>query len=291
MPGAGVLHRQRDTRPRAISCTVIASVGRRELHRVREQVPDHLLQTIRIALRQRRPDVDVRLETAAAWPAPPAARCRPRCRRWPPDRPARTCSRSLPVTMREISSRSSISRACARAFRSMLSSARCLRGWSAPVDAQDPRPAEHRVERRPQFVRQRREELVLQSVGVALALERGDAFAFDALAFVHLALQLGVGFRQLRRPIGDVVEHVVEGADHDADLVAGAASRGSSNRGSWRCARAVSASCEERLGDRSLHAARREPARATDARQRAGRPRWPLPTAAGRCTSRRSRDR
>ena len=41
--------------------------------------------------------------------------------------------------------------------------------------AQHPRPAEHRVQRRPQLVRQRGQEFVLQPIGFALALQRGDA--------------------------------------------------------------------------------------------------------------------
>ena len=59
--------------------------------------------------------------------------------------------------------------------------------------AQQPGPAENRVERRPQLVRQRREELVLQAV------------RFAQLGFALL----------------DLMQHPVEGVDQHAELVVG----------------------------------------------------------------------
>ena len=104
-----------------------AAARRRELHRVREQVPDHLLQPIGIAERRAplvepvasivncRDSADGRIDSTAAWTS--AARST-----------GRRSRRSLPVVMRETSSRSSTSRACAWALRSIFSSARNARG-------------------------------------------------------------------------------------------------------------------------------------------------------------------
>ena len=71
----------------------------------------------------------------------------------------------LPVMMRETSSTSSISRTCASALRSMTLTA-CAVLVVEVSCAQDPRPAEDRVERRPQLVRQRAQEFVLQPIGL-----------------------------------------------------------------------------------------------------------------------------
>ena len=77
----------------------------------------------------------------------------------------RTSRRSLPVMMRETSSTSLISCSCSLAFRSMVSSTAGRRSASISAGAQHLRVAEHGVERRPQLVRERGEELVLQPVG------------------------------------------------------------------------------------------------------------------------------
>ncbi len=73
--------------------------------------------------------------------------------------------RSLPVTMRDTSSRSSMSCDCDFALRSMVSSARPAvpSGRLPPRSSRaQPRMA---VERRPQLVRERGEEIVLRAVG------------------------------------------------------------------------------------------------------------------------------
>ena len=76
-----------------------------------------------------------------------------------------TCS--LPVVIRDMSTRSFTSCACAWALRSISSSA-C---WRAPfaemVVEQHARPPENDVQRRAQLVRQGRQELVFQAVGLA----------------------------------------------------------------------------------------------------------------------------
>ena len=95
--------------------------------------------------------------------------------------------------MRDTSSRSSISRACAWALRSTFSSARSLELGRQRAGAQQPRPAEDRVERRAQLVRQRGEKLVLEPVRLA----------------------------QLRLALLDPVQHAVEGVDERAELVVG----------------------------------------------------------------------
>ena len=64
-------------------------------------------------------------------------------------------SRSLPVMMRETSSRSSISWVCAAALRSMVSTARAAVSALDAAACEQLRPAEDRVERRAQLVRER----------------------------------------------------------------------------------------------------------------------------------------
>ena len=268
---AGVLHRQDGSRRVRVEPDGDRAVRRRELHRVRQQVPDDLLQPIRVARRQRRPDVDVHRRAAAAWPARPAARSRPRRRRWPPGRPRRTCSRSLPVTMRETSSRSSISRACARALRSMLSRPRaCVAGSIGAGRAQHAGPAEHGVQRRPQLVRQRGQELVLQPVGVALALQRrrrvrarracvrrlraaSSALAFDSSA-VRSAMRSSMSLKaRTTTPISSRASGV--GAERVV-----AAGRDPARR---------VGQVQQRLGDRALHPLRERQRRADRQQQQA----------------------
>ena len=119
--------------------------------------------------------------------------------------------------------------------------------------SQDTGPAEHRVHWRAQFMRQRRQELVFQAIGFPLAFQRGDAVALDPLAFVDFPLQLGIGLRQFRRSIRDVVEHLVEGANDSADFVA--RQRIDANRVVTACghpARGVR-QVQEWFRDRSLH--------------------------------------
>ena len=90
--------------------------------------------------------------------------------------------RNLPVTMRETSSRSSISCACRRALRSITSSACADLARRHLLVAQHRGPAQDRRERRAQLVRQRRQELVLELV-----------VALGGLARFLLAHQLEAG--------------------------------------------------------------------------------------------------
>ena len=93
--------------------------------------------------------------------------------------------------MRVMSSRSSISCACARALRSMASSplARSSSAWRRAAQ-QDLRPAEDGVERRAQLVRERGEELVLHPVD-PLRLGARHALALEqALALGHQQARL-----------------------------------------------------------------------------------------------------
>ena len=105
-------------------------------------------------------------------------------------------SRSLPPMIRETSRMSSIS--CDCAMRVVADDA------DGPLDhrrvalarRQQVRPAENRVQRRAQLVRQRGEELVLQAIdglgvgaGALLALEQHQPLGFDALPLVDLVAQ------------------------------------------------------------------------------------------------------
>ena len=119
-----------------------------------------------------------------------------------------TSSRSLPEMMRLMSSRSSISCVCTRALRSIVSSPFGELGLVVGAAPQDLRPAEDRVERRAQLVRQRREELVLH---LAHALGLG---ARGALALEQLLALLG---RLLRRFVQPRVVDRDAGLRGDAD--------------------------------------------------------------------------
>ncbi len=94
-------------------------------------------------------------------------------------------SRSLPLMTRAMSSRSSTSRSCDAALRS-ITSRRAVARLEARLRAQDARPAEHGVERRADLVRERGQKLVLQLrrfLGdAARALGRRDLAAQFALA-------------------------------------------------------------------------------------------------------------
>ena len=101
---------------------------------------------------------------------------------------ARNSSRSFPVMIREMSSRSSMSWACSRVLRSMISIARRAGRLVQVTARQQARPAEDRVERRAQLVRQRGQELVLRAVGglglqprLLLALEELTTFFLGAV--------------------------------------------------------------------------------------------------------------
>ena len=80
---------------------------------------------------------------------------------------------SLPLMMRETSSRSSMRRIWARALRSMASNAAPAASPCELAPPEHPDPREHGVERRPQLVRDRGEELVLGAVRLARLAEDG----------------------------------------------------------------------------------------------------------------------
>ena len=108
----------------------------------------------------------------------------------------RACS--LPLMMRAMSSRSSMRRICDIALRSMTSSA-CRAISASAASRKDLRPAEHGVERRPDFVRERREELVFQS---ATAPPRDRARSSDAAICVRSS-------RSLSDALADVFDDVI----------------------------------------------------------------------------------
>ena len=117
----------------------------RELDRVREQVPDHLLQPLRVAETAPRA-VERRPRARSPWPRPPARAASTAASTTASRSTGCTSSRSLPVTMRETSSRSSMSCVCARALRSMTSRPRARVGRvELRRPAQHARPAEDRV--------------------------------------------------------------------------------------------------------------------------------------------------
>ena len=77
-----------------------------------------------------------------------------------------TSRRILPETIRDTSSTSSMIWVSQLALRSMVSRPRASLVAGQQPAAQQPRVADDRVQRRPQLVRQHREELVLHAVGV-----------------------------------------------------------------------------------------------------------------------------
>ena len=97
---------------------------------------------------------------------PPAARARQRAAIASAGSNHCRSSSSLPDVIRDTSSRSAISWAWTRALRSMALTPRDHVGVVARRRAAEQlRPADDRVERRPQLVRQRRQEVVLEPVG------------------------------------------------------------------------------------------------------------------------------
>ena len=161
MPRPGVADRDLDVRVDAGQAQLHLAAARRELDRVRQQVPDDLLQAFAIAGHRRR-SADRRWSRAGRpWRRPPAARWRTSRAGSRGRSTGATSRRSLPEMMRETSSTSSMICLSAVALRSTISSARVRAFGSDGAAAQHPRVAEHRVERRAQLVRQRRQEFVL----------------------------------------------------------------------------------------------------------------------------------
>ena len=168
---------------------------------------------------------------------------------------SRMSSSSLPVVMRDTSSRSWTSRACACALRSMRSSACFTSSCRQLAAAQQVDPADDRVERRAQLVRERGEEFVLQAIGLLLAIEQLGALALRRL---------------------DLVEHAIERLHQHADLVAGRGSRrGSSSRRDRRCRAPCPASARDRPRDDALQDAATAGTRAAGRRRGSPRPRSP----------------
>ena len=123
---AGVGHHDGRRAPSSTrSVTRIAPLARRELDRVREQVPDHLLQPRRITGHGGavRPSMsrDEPHRPSRPPPAPASRRRRSRPRRC---RTSRSPAPACPSTMRLMSSRSETSCACRRVLRSTTSSPR-----------------------------------------------------------------------------------------------------------------------------------------------------------------------
>jgi hypothetical protein len=165
---------------------------RREFDRIGEQVPDDLLQAIGVAHGHRRPYVQPGHE--------PDSLCR---RRRLHDFHRRRDDRGE-VDVGDAQSQLSgddagdleqvldETRLRARVAFDALQCTR-LRGLVHGRGAEHPRPPEHRVQWRAQLVGERREEFVLQPVGISLPFQRRDAFAFDAAALLDFALELLVG--------------------------------------------------------------------------------------------------
>ena len=159
-------------RPRRRQRHVDASALRRELHGVREQVPDDLLQPVGVADHAHARASMSALDRRSAWPA----RRRPDRRRSPLDdgrevdrrdvepQLAGDDARDVEEVLDEAHLRAGVAldaaeRALARLRRSSGAARRICE------------PAEDRVERRAQLVRQRGEELVLEAVRFLLAAQ------------------------------------------------------------------------------------------------------------------------
>ena len=169
---------RRTLSPSSLDAHVDGAAGGRELDGVRQQVPDDLLHAIRIAVDE--PGVApssfriVMFLACAAGVTTSIAASVAATRST-----GSISSRSLPLMMRAMSSMSSISRTCADgvALDDLERARRASPGRRSRAE-QDARPAEHRVERRADLVRQRRQELVLH----ARALPRPAARACSAAA-------------------------------------------------------------------------------------------------------------
>ena len=169
MPLAGV------ARPRCSTCGARRCAARTahprrpcgvNLIALRQQVPHHLLQAVGVAGDRAGAGVELERRARCPWPRPPGARLDRRLDDADQVDGARRRARSLPVMMRDTSSRSSMSWACSAALRSIVSSAAARRVGVEAARAQQLRPAEDGVERRAQLVRQRGQELVLDAVGL-----------------------------------------------------------------------------------------------------------------------------
>ena len=163
MPDAGVgdAHldvraRPREPQPRR------GPPSRRELDRVREQVPHHLLQAVRVAGDRRRVRFDAPSQTGCSSPPARAASPRSRRARRRARFTGRMSSRSLPRDRRARRRADRRSGASARAaFRSIVATARGALLAADLAGRQQPRPAVDRRQRRAQLVRHRHQELVL----------------------------------------------------------------------------------------------------------------------------------
>ena len=78
MPGAGVGHHDHGLGVHAPQPHLHAAALGRELDRVRQQVPHHLLQAVGVARARCPPRVQARPRAGSPWPRPRAARCRGR---------------------------------------------------------------------------------------------------------------------------------------------------------------------------------------------------------------------
>ena len=167
MPIAGIADDHLDVRVDALEPHLHPAALGRELHGVRHQVPQDLLQAIGIA--RHWPDARIERRSAARTPFASAAGCTV------VDRvvdttagrsTACTFRRILPETMRETSSTSSTIWVSELALRSSVSNARASASRRQQAASHQPRVADDGVQRRAQLVREHREELVLQPAGV-----------------------------------------------------------------------------------------------------------------------------
>ena len=162
--------------------------GRGELDRVGQEIPDHLLQAFRISVNHA---PGTRRGGSAASHLSLSATGRTASSAAPTTEPTstgRTFNRTPPVMMRDTSRMSATSCAWSCALRSMTSRAR--RELAASIlPSEQPRPAQDRVERRAQLVREHGEKLVLRAIGrlclaAGLRLAAEQVFAFT-LRFTH----------------------------------------------------------------------------------------------------------
>ena len=150
--------------PTARGATSTRAALGRELDRVRQQIPDDLLQARGVAGDRRHVGIGRRRRARSPWPRA-AGRIASSAAATIAARSTGAMSRRiLPEMMRDTSRRSSISFTCRRVLRSIASSACAVRAVVEPPDAQQRDPGEDRAERRAQLVRERGQELVLGAV-------------------------------------------------------------------------------------------------------------------------------
>ena len=140
---------------------------RGELDGVREQVPQHLLEARGIGEDVDVLDVPRGLESSSSLSSAAGRTLSSAASSTGTSGSGSSSICSLPVVMRDMSTRSLTSCACACALRSISSSACVPRAAVQVIVQQHARPAEDDVQRRAELVRERGQELVLQAVRLA----------------------------------------------------------------------------------------------------------------------------